>query len=412
MFVDVKGYDPWSSVLSRSGGVEYLVAIPSRNSASTLPYVIENAYEGLEEFGGSGIIVVVDGLSTDPTREIVGVLKEHYGRDKLFILPNTMSPGKGGAMNLAVRLADKLGVKAMAFLDSDLRSVSPEWVILLLKGALSRGFATPNYVRDRFDATITNFIARPLTTTAYLIDIKQPIGGEFGLGEKLIKYLASEAPWLSIEYNLLFGTDIFITHTALSLGIEPAEAHLGSKIHETKDPGLRLKGMFIEVLGSLYNALIEYSERWTGIRRDNIVEPEAVDEPKPPFIPPPRINVNIDRAFNEYSKIIDEDSKPLLELFFGDEIVEAVEDNIRRGEGLDRDHWAWILLHGFRVFYTKPRYTTRRRLLQIMYHLWQGRLFSYYSEARNMSDEEVQEYIRGEAYSLVENRDRFLEVIT
>jgi len=59
------------------------------------------------------------------------------------------------------------------------------------------------------------------------------------------------------------------------------EAYLKTKIHEAKGPAKKLKGMFIEVTGSLYSSLIEYSGKWTNIERYTIKKPSLIDRPRP-----------------------------------------------------------------------------------------------------------------------------------
>ncbi len=406
LYPRVKGYDEPETLNNLKDKVENLVAIPSRNTAPTIPYVIYNAAEGLEKLGGTWSIIVVDGLSSDQTVSIVNNVKKDIGTDKLYIIPNTISPGKGGAMKLAAIIANYLGARTLVFLDSDLRSITLEWPIQLVNGAVKCGYTTPNYIRDRFDATITNFVARPLTVMSYMVNIKQPIGGEFGLGKSLINYLAEKAPWNSVYWNLLFGTDIFITHTALSLGITPCEANLGSKIHEAKDPGKRLKGMFIEVTGSLFNALIEYGSKWTKITGE-IREPEQILEPKPVYIPPPRITVDPERAYQQYISVNNEANRMILEKKL--KLPKELYKKISGGGELSSRDWAEIIFNGYKAFLETPVYSYRVLILETLYHLWQGRLYTYYKEASDAPIELVREALNSQIRDVVAKRGEFLQ---
>lgn len=403
-FPNVTGYDSWESIAVLKGEVDTVVAIPSKNSGHTIPYVIHNAYEGLSKLETKSLILVVDGLSADPTVEIVQVYKKTLDHEKLFIVPNTLSPGKGGAMKLAIDIAYELGASTLLFVDSDLRSIAPEWIMLLYKAAVKCGYATPYYVRDIYDATITNFVAKPLTTAAYLLNINQPIGGEFGLERKLIEHLSRRDPWISVYWNYLFGTDIFITHTALSIDMVPCEAVLGSKIHEAKDPGRTLKNMFIEVTGSLYNALVEYWRKWTGIMRDKLLELEKISDPKPVFMPPPRVRVDVENTFKIYSEARTSSIIKLVEKhkLFDPQQLKA---KISRTEGLTIDEWAEILVNAYRAFLKTPSYTMRARILDALFHLWQGRLYSYYIETKSKTVNEIEKTLNEQTKKLVEKRD-------
>ncbi len=408
MFMNIKieGYDNLETIKTRIDEVDKLVVIPSRNAAETIAYVVINSFKGLEKITSNGAVIVIDGLSEDSTVEIVNALKKKFSN--LFIIPNILSPGKGGAMKTGVHIADALNANILVFVDSDLRSISPEWIILLAKGAEKQGYCTPYYIRDRFDATITNFVARPLTTTAYLIDLSQPIGGDFGLSKNFIKYLSREAPWHNCYWNLLFGTDIFITHTALYTGIKPAEAYLGSKIHESKDPGKSLKNMFIEVTGSLFTALIEYAEAWTKIKEKQVLKPEIIKEPEPPFIPPPRIIVDKEYSLKTFKKISEEPHKSIIKKF-SKETMNILEKALTNNKGLSGSEWAAILIEAYKLFIKTPRYFLKKALLDTLYHLWQGRLYRYYQEASDLDEHEVRELLEEQVHKVRELRSLMLE---
>ncbi len=405
MFMNVKinEYDTIKAVRNSLGEVDKLVIIPSKNAAETIAYVVMNSLEGLEKITDSGAVIVIDGLSSDPTVEIVNVLKKRY--ENLFIIPNTTSPGKGGAMKTGVEIADLLNANILVFVDSDLRSITPEWIILLARGAEKHGYSTPYYIRDRFDATITNFVARPLTTTAYLIDISQPIGGDFGLSRKLIGYLAKKAPWNNCYWNLLFGTDIFITHTALHLDIEPVEAYLGSKIHEAKDPSKNLKGMFIEVSGSLFMALIEYAETWTR-KKGKIVKPKIIEEPRPSLIPPPRITVNKEYSLKIFKKASEEPYKSIIERL--GKIKETIIGALYNNRGLNETEWAEALIEIYKLFIKEPKYLYRNIILNTLYHLWQGRLYSYYREVEDLEERQVRSLLNKQVYTVENHREELV----
>ncbi len=83
-----------------------------------------------------------------------------------------------------------------------------------------------------------------------------------------------------------FGIDIFMTTTALARGLRVAQAFLGAKIHDPKDPGADLGPMFTQVVGTLLTLARQNAEVWrpiTGSREVPVigdispVEPEAVN---------------------------------------------------------------------------------------------------------------------------------------
>jgi hypothetical protein len=74
-------------------------------------------------------------------------------------------PGKGSAFRLIFKVAQMLHAKACIVVDSDLRSITPEWIDLLIRPVLlaNYDFVAPYYHRHKYDGTITNSIVYPLT---------------------------------------------------------------------------------------------------------------------------------------------------------------------------------------------------------------------------------------------------------
>ncbi|PYO81304.1 MAG: hypothetical protein DMD68_13470, partial [Gemmatimonadetes bacterium] len=114
--------------------------------------------------------------------------------------------------------------------------------------------------------------------------VRQPIGGEFGFGADLARVYLAEPVWESDVAK--FGIDIFMTTTALARGVRVAQAFLGAKIHDPKDPGADLGPMFTQVVGTLLTLVKKNVDVWrpvTGSRDVPVigeiapVEPEAVN---------------------------------------------------------------------------------------------------------------------------------------
>ena len=146
-----------------------------------------------------------------------------------------------------------LGAKAVVVVDADLKSITPEW-IKHLGEPLFEGFSyvAPIYVRHKYDGTITNGIAYPMTTALYGRRVRQPIGGDFSFSSRLAEY------WLNQEWSETirqFGIDIFMTTHALLGGFKICSTRLGAKIHKVKDPGESLGPMFKQVIGTLFSML-------------------------------------------------------------------------------------------------------------------------------------------------------------
>ena len=183
---------------------DIVIGIPSYNNARTIGHVVRAAYAGLAKYFPQLTAVVInsDGGSTDDTRE--AALSARVEDNHLMLLSTPLvaahrlsfpyhgMPGKGSAFRLVFQMAQQLDAKACAVVDSDLRSITPEWIDLLIRPVLFAGFdfVAPYYQRHKYDGTITNSIVYPLTRMLYGVSVRQPIGGEFGVSARLISAIS------------------------------------------------------------------------------------------------------------------------------------------------------------------------------------------------------------------------------
>lgn len=196
------------------------------------------------------------------------------GADKITLRYNGI-PGKGSAIRLLFEIAHKSQAKVFIMLDSDLRSVEPWWIERLAQPIISNRthYVTPLYLRHKYDGTITNNICYPLTSSLYGIKIRQPIGGDFGVSGELINIYLSKPEKTWETHVARFGIDIWMTTIAINeSGKSLYKQALGAKVHDVKDPGKHLQGMFIQVVQTLFDLMIEYEHIWKNVRNIENVE--------------------------------------------------------------------------------------------------------------------------------------------
>src|SRR4030067_743015 len=131
---------------------DILVGIPSYNNSRTIGHVVRAVMAGLAKYfpKAKAVLVNSDGGSTDNTQ---GEVKKVGIEDFKMILtshpvhplhkivtPYYGIPGKGSAFRTIFEAAQLLNAKACAVVDSDLRSITPEWMELLLWPLSERGF--------------------------------------------------------------------------------------------------------------------------------------------------------------------------------------------------------------------------------------------------------------------------------
>ncbi len=299
--------------IARLGRADIMVGIPSFKNAATIGYVVHAAQAGLVQYFPDlrPVVVNSDAGSPDGTqRVVVETEPPDYVEEILLVRPtNKLSRvsltypeidgvgGKGAALRTIFEIADALEVQALVVVDSDLRSILPEWVELLAGPILKGGydFVTPLYSRYKYDGTITNTVTYPLTRALYGLRIRQPIGGDFGVSGDLIKaYLAAE-DWTDDISK--FGIDIWMTTTALAGGFAICQARLGSKVHDPKDPGSDLGPMFRQVVGTILRLSVLHAERWKSVRGSHDVPAYGFER----IADPPPLDVNTVRLVTEFS---------------------------------------------------------------------------------------------------------------
>lgn len=252
------------------------VGIPSYNNAATIGHVIRAVDAGLHKYfpDRKAVIVNSDGGSTDGTPDVVRNTSHDHATIFLshnvfsvhkISIPYTGLPGKGSAVRAIMQTAVDMRATACAVVDSDLRSITPEWVELLLSPVLKNDFdfVAPLYERHKFDGTITNAIVYPMTRALYGRSIRQPIGGEFGFSGRLAEFYLTQDVWQSDVAR--FGIDIWMTTEAVANDFKVCQSYLGAKIHDPKDPGSDLSSMLLQVVGSLFSLTEKHAPQWKSV---------------------------------------------------------------------------------------------------------------------------------------------------
>jgi hypothetical protein len=260
------------------GRADIVVGIPSYNNSHTIGHVVRAAHAGLLKYfpDRKALIVNSDGGSKDGTGEVVEAAQ--LDTQQLLLVKHPLHPvhrlstpyhglpGKGSAFRTIFRIAQVVGARACAVVDADLRSITPEWFDLLLRPVLDHeyDYVAPYYKRHKYDGTITNSIVYPLTRALYGRQVRQPIGGDFGLSGRLAHHLLTRDVWTMDVAR--YGIDIWMTTTAIAENFRTCQVYLGAKIHDPKDPGADLSAMLVQVLGSVFSLMETYYDVWTRVR--------------------------------------------------------------------------------------------------------------------------------------------------
>lgn len=298
--------------IERLGRADIMVGIPSYRNATTIGYVVRAAQAGLVQYFPDlrPVVVNSDAGSPDGTgRVVVETEPPDYVERILLVRPTNRLArvsltypeidgvgGKGAAIRTILEMADALHVQALVLVDSDLRSIVPEWIELLAGPILKGGydFVAPLYARHKHDGTITNTVAYPLTRALYGHRIRQPIGGDFGLSGDLVRHCLDADDWDADVSR--FGIDIWLTTHALTGGFAVSQTRLGAKIHDPKDPGADLGPMFRQVVATLLRLAAATADTWLPIRGSHEVPAYGFER----IVDPPPLEVDVVRLLSEF----------------------------------------------------------------------------------------------------------------
>ena len=394
------------------GSAEIVVGIPSFNNASTIGHVVRAVAAGLAKHfpGRRTVIVNSDGGSKDGTAEVVAktelgspqaILASHPLGPVLKILtPYHGVPGKGSALRTIFGIAEKLSARACAVVDSDLRSITPEWVELLIGPQLEHGFdyVAPLYLRHKYDGTITNSIVYPLTRALYGREVRQPIGGEFGFSGRLASHYLARPVWESDVAR--FGIDIWMTTTALADGFRVCQASLGAKIHDPKDPGADLAAMLVQVVSAVFDLMETYQDRWAGVEGAEAVPlfgfPHGVGlEP---------VNVNVARMVGVFEQGVRDLGEVWGHALAPTTLAEvaALAEAGERAFRFPDPLWVRII-HDFAIAYRR-RALPREQLLRSLVPLYLGRTASFVRATSESGAAEVEATIQALADEFVRQK--------
>ena len=380
------------------GSAEIVVGIPSYNNARTIGHVVRAASAGLAKYfpQRKSVIVNSDGGSKDGTCDVV--LAAEHDTDALLLVPHRVNPiqristpyhglpGKGSAFRTIFAVAKQLQAKACVVVDSDLRSITPQWIELLAAPILERDFdfIAPFYLRHKYDGTITNSIIYPITRSLFGKSVRQPIGGDFGISGKLAaRYLEKEV-WETDVAR--FGVDIWLTLTAIAEGFKIGQSYLGAKLHDAKDPGADLSSMFRQVVSSVFGLMETYESFWQAANGST---------PLPLFGFPFEVGVepvavNVERMIKAYTQAVS-DLREIYQSFLAPETLDALMACAREsGDAFRFPDRLWVHTVGEFAAAFHSRKMDREHLLQSLVPLYLGRTASFVMEVRESNAREVE----------------------
>jgi len=382
------------------GSTDILVGIPSYNNAGTVGHVVQAVSAGLAKYfpDRRAVLVNSDGGSSDETRAIVAhtaidhnhlFISDQQSVLHRIVTPYHGIPGKGSAFRTIFEIARRLDAKACAVVDADLRSIAPQWIELLLRPLLDEGYdyVAPYYLRHKYDGTITNSLAYPLTRALYGQRIRQPIGGEFGFSGSLAAHYLDQHVWESEVAR--FGIDIWMTTEAIASGARVCQSFLGAKIHNPKDPAADLSAMLTQVVGALFASMEQHESLWSRLEGSNPVplfgfRYEVGVEP---------VHVNLERMVAHFQQGLT-DLEPIWQQILAEDTLDQLRP-LRSASTNDcripDELWVQVVYDAAAAYH--KRMMPRDHLLKALTPLYLGRTASFVLATQGLTSTEAEQKI-------------------
>ncbi len=399
--------------LEQIRSADILIGIPSYNNGRTIGHVVRAVQAGLAKYfpRHRAVLVNSDGGSQDGTMEIVektsiedyqSILLHHRVDPVLKIItPYDGIPGKGSAFRTMFEIAEALNVRACAVVDSDLRSITPEWVELLLKPVIEADFdyIAPLYHRHKFDGTITNSIVYPLTRALYGKRVRQPIGGDFGFSGRLARFYLSKEVWASDVAR--YGIDIWMTTTAVANNFKVGQAFLGAKIHDPKDPAADLSAMLSQVMSAAFDLMETYRDAWKQVRGSETVSTFGFQY----TVGLEHMTVNVDRMVDVFREGIENLRDIWMEVLGAGDFrdVEALLRQANNDFKFPTALWTRII-YDYAIAFHKKKLPTPH-LLKSLTPLYLGRTASFVKEFADRGSDEAEQAIENLCVEFEDNKE-------
>lgn len=370
---------------------EMVVCIPSYNEADSISYPTTQTDKGLKKYFSdkSSVIINCDNNSPDDTKQ--AFLDTPTDTPKIYMSTAPGIKGKGNNFaNLFQKVVD-LKADAVVVVDADLESITPEWIRHLGEPLFSGfSYVAPVYVRHKYDGTITNGIAYPMTRALYGRRVRQPIGGDFGFSGDLGKaYLKGDGWSEAVAY---FGIDIWMTTIAISQKAHVCQSFMGRpKIHRTKDPGAHLGPMFRQVVGTIFALMKHFGPFWTKVKysRPTAIYGFGLGETEMP----PEVKVDTENLMNKFQEGFKEHIAIWEEVLTEDVCKKLLEiKGMEESEfNFPTDLWARVLFD-MAVGY-RDSTVDRNIMMDSLIPLYFGRTLSFVKKTKRMSIKQAEEAI-------------------
>ena len=399
----------WRQVRQQVEGIEkidVLLGIPTFNNAETVGPVVKALKAGISKVcpRASVLVVNADAGSQDGTPDTIKHAMEpdiptayvqHLdgglfpGRISLQALSESGVPGREHAFRAFFTVAEALQAKACVVVDANLRSLTSDWMDVLLQPVIEKGvdYVAPLFRRARYEGSLTNCIIYPLSRTLYGKQMRYQSGGGYGFSGKLASLYLTKNIWEGAE--AWYGIDSWLTTTAVAEGCEVSQGFLGTRIQDAKLTGTELSVVLAQAVGALFHLMETYQDVWEG-RTGSIPVPQF----GLPYEPGPVGGVvNVERMVRGFQQGL-RDLLPIWEIILAPETLAGILAlGLLEAEEFRFPESLWVqTIYDFALAYHEKA-LHREHLLKSLTPLYLGQMASLVLGTREGPPEDVERAI-------------------
>jgi glucosylglycerate synthase len=409
--------DDFVRELMNVGDVDIVVGVPTHNDARTVGQVVQAVRSGLLHYfpRERAVIINADGGSRDGTQDLVraAAISDINATTDVHALRTLHSistqyeggPANGVALHTILAATDLLQARACAIISPESTTLEPEWIERLLRPVFrdNRDLVLPVYRRHKFDGLLIRNLVYPMAKALYGCSVREPYPADFAFSAGLGSRFLAQDIWNQEQGR--HGTELWMTLWAAIDRCNLAQSFLGAKTRHEDAPS-DLVGAMRETAGTLFSSLSAYSSAWQSV-------PESVPVPCSgceAAISEEHTRLNRKRLHDMFVFGVKE-----LDPVFLSILTPPTHMGLKALASLPEEEFSYSgelwarTVYEFAVAYQKA-VIGRDHIVQALVPLFRGRAYTFLTDNREASAEEVERNIESLSQAFEREKPRLLEL--
>ena len=409
--------DDFLRELINVGEVDILIGVPTFNDATTVGHVVQSIRAGLLKYfpRQRAVIINADGGSKDGSQDLVRAasisdIKHTANLNALRTLHCISTQYNGGdrsgkALHLIFSAAELLRANMCAVVSPDSNSIGPDWMEHLLRPVArdSVDLVTPLYDRHKFDGLLVRNLAYPMTRAVYGTRVREPYPSDFAFSGRLGTHFLGQNLWA--QDSARSGAEIGLTISAIAGGFRLTESFLGKKSRMDHAPA-DLVPAIRQTAGVIFWSMEANFPVWSTKAESQPIP--VIGEAPQLTLEPLRVNR---KRLREMFDVGVAELEPILRSIVSSQTLDELKQCSKvPDEDFRYSDELWVrTIYEFAASYQKS-VISRDHIIQALAPLYRGKAFTFLSENRDASAEEVEQNVEALCLTFERNKTYLLEL--